>query len=137
FDPAGGVAYMAHIGGFVVGLGTGYLWKTLIFQNPVSFQPKRQIFKNRPNMAEMGIGTQPEIIKGPDFYEIIAEVRGLTGISEIKTDYNPDTKIMNIYTPRSNEPEVSVKLPDDASDLKVDQVQYLNGILRIRLVKQI
>ena len=88
-------------------------------------------------MVEMGIDTQPEIIKGPDFYEIIAEVRGLTGISEIKTDYNPDTKIMNIYTPRSNEPEVSVKLPDDASDLKVDQVQYLNGILRIRLVKQI
>ncbi|MGB7676047.1 MAG: hypothetical protein WBL54_05955, partial [Nitrososphaeraceae archaeon] len=36
----------------------------------------------------------------------------------------------------SNEPEVSVKLPNDASELKVDQVQYLNGILRIRLVKQ-
>ena len=34
-------------------------------------------------------------------------------------------------------PEVSVKLPEDASDLRVDQVQYLNGILRIRLVKQI
>jgi len=88
-------------------------------------------------VAEMGIGTQPEIIKGPDFYEIIAEIRGLTGIADIRTDYNSDTKIMNIYTPRSNEPEVSVKLPNDASDLKVDQVQYLNGILRIRLVKQI
>ena len=136
-DPVGGVAYMAHIGGFVVGLGTGYLWKTLKFQRPISFQPKWQTSKNRPSMVEMGIGTQPEIIKGPDFYEIIAEIRGLTGIADIRTDYNSDTKIVNIYTPRSNEPEVSVKLPDDASDLKVDQVQYLNGILRIRLVKQI
>lgn len=136
-DPLGGVAYMAHIGGFVVGLGTGYLWKVLKFQHPISFQPKWQTIKNRPNMVEMGIGTQPEIIKGPDFYEIIAEVRGLTGISDIRTDYNSDTKIMKIYTPRSNAPEFSVKLPEDASDLKVDQVQYLNGILRIRLVKQI
>ena len=136
-DPVGGVAYMAHIGGFVVGLATGYLWKMLKFQNPISFQPKWQTIKNRPSMVEMGIGTEPEIIKGPDFYEIIAEVRGLTGIADIRTDYNSDTKIMNIYTPRSNEPEVSVKLPNDASDLKVDQVQYLNGILRIRLVKQI
>ena len=136
-DPLGGVAYMAHIGGFVAGLGTGYLWKMFKFQNPISFQPKWQTIKNRPNMVEMGIDTQPEIIKGPDFYEIIAEVRGLTGISDIRTDYNSDTKIMKIYTPRSNTPEVSVKLPEDASGLRVDQVQYLNGILRIRLVKQI
>ncbi len=135
--PVGGVAYMAHIGGFVVGLGTGYLWKMLKFQHPITFQTKWQTIKNRPNMVEMGISTQPEIIKGPDFYEIIAEVRGLTGISDIRTDYNSNTKIMKIYTTRSNTPEVSVKLPDDASDLKVDQVQYLNGILRIRLVKQI
>src|SRR6187551_263638 len=87
-DPLGGVAYMAHIGGFVAGLGTGYLWKKFKFQNPISFQPKWQTIKNRPNMVEMGIDTQPEIIKGPDFYEIIAEVRGLTGISDIRTDYN-------------------------------------------------
>src|SRR4029078_11368810 len=79
-NPLGGVAYMAHIGGFVAGLGTGYLWKTLRFQNPISFQPKWQTIKNRPNMVEMGIGTAPEIIKGTVFFVIIVAVRGLSGI---------------------------------------------------------
>src|ERR671924_2125410 len=29
-DPFGGVAYLAHIGGFVAGLGTGYVWKSFL-----------------------------------------------------------------------------------------------------------
>ena len=29
-DPFGGVAYFAHIGGFVAGLGTGYVWKLFL-----------------------------------------------------------------------------------------------------------
>src|SRR5919106_1138764 len=33
-DPLSGVAYTAHIGGFLAGAATGYLWKILNFQRP-------------------------------------------------------------------------------------------------------
>jgi rhomboid family protein len=134
-DPLSGVAYSAHIGGFLVGMATGYLWKTLKLyqQQPVASKPKWYYNKNRPNKVEMGINAQPELIKGPDFYEIIAEMRGVTSTSEIKLDYDPNTKIMRIYSSAPNTSEVKIKLPDDISEPQVDQVQYLNGIVRIRL----
>jgi membrane associated rhomboid family serine protease len=134
-DPLSGVAYSAHIGGFLVGMATGYLWKTLKVyqQQPVASKPKWNYNKNRPNKVEMGINAQPELIKGPDFYEIIAEMRGVTSTSEIKLDYDPNTKIMRIYSSAPNTSEVKIKLPDDISEPQVDQVQYLNGIVRIRL----
>lgn len=134
-DPLSGVAYSAHIGGFLVGMATGYLWKTLKLsqQQPVASKPKWYYNKNRPNKVEMGINAQPELIKGPDFYEIIAEMRGVTSTSEIKLDYDPNTKIMRIYSSAPDTSEVKIKLPDDISEPQVDQVQYLNGIVRIRL----
>ena len=135
FDPLSGVAYSAHIGGFLVGAATGYLWKKLKLyqQQPVPSKPKWYYNKNRPNIVEMGINAQPELIKGPDFYEIIADMRGVTSTSEIKTDYDPSTSIMKIYSLAPNTSEVQIKLPDDISEPQVDQVQYLNGIVRIRL----
>jgi membrane associated rhomboid family serine protease len=134
-DPLSGVAYSAHIGGFLVGMATGYLWKTLKLyqQQPVASKPKWYYNKNRPNKVEMGINTQPELIKCADFYEIIAEMRGVTSTSEIKIDYDPNTNIMRIYSSAQNTSEVKIKLPDDISEPQVDQVQYLNGIVRIRL----
>jgi membrane associated rhomboid family serine protease len=138
-DPLSGVAYSAHIGGFLVGIATGYLWKTLRLyqQQPATSKTKWYFNKNRPNIVEMGINTQPEIIKGPDFYEIIAEMRGVTSTSEIRIDYDQSTNIMKIYSLIPNTSEVSIKLPDDVSEPQVDQMQYLNGIVRIRLKKQI
>jgi len=144
-DPLSGVAYTAHIGGFLAGAATGYLWKILKFQSPPpsALKPKWDVtkIKPRPNIVEMGINTPPEIIEGPDFYEIIAEIRGVTSASEIKTDYDSNTKIFRIYSPNpnsnSNSNEVNVKLPDDATDAIVDNIHYLNGIVRIRLRKRI
>jgi membrane associated rhomboid family serine protease len=137
--PVSGVAYTAHIGGFLAGAATGYLWKILKFQRPPAIKPKWDVtkIKPRPNIAEMGINTQPEIREGPDFYEIIAEIRGVTAASEIMTDYDPNTKILRIYSPNPNSNEVNVKLPDDATDAIVDNIHYLNGIVRIRLRKRI
>jgi membrane associated rhomboid family serine protease len=136
-DPLSGVAYSAHIGGFLAGLATGYLWKSLRLYQPQPEASKPKWYynrnKNRPNIGEMGINTQPELIKGPDFYEIIAEMRGVTSTSEIKIDYDPNTKIMRIYSLAPNTSEVKIKLPDDVSDPQVHQTQYLNGIVRIRL----
>jgi HSP20 family molecular chaperone IbpA len=81
----------------------------------------------------MGVNAQPELIKGPDFYEIIAEIRGVTSTSEIKVDYDPNTNIMRIYSIAPSTSEVKIKLPDDVSNPQVNQIQYLNGIVRIRL----
>jgi membrane associated rhomboid family serine protease len=136
-DPLSGVAYTAHIGGFLAGAATGYLWKTLKSQRPPTLRPKWNVTKSRPNMVEMGVNTPPEIIEGPDYYEIIAEMRGVTTTSEIMTDYDPATKVFRIHSLNPYTSEVSIKLPDDASDAKVDQVHYLNGIVRIRLKKRI
>lgn len=136
--PVSGVAYTAHIGGFLAGAATGYLWKILKFQSPPAsaLKPKWNVTKNkpRPNIVEMGINTPPEIIEGPDFYEIIAEMRGVTAAPEINTDYDPNKKILRIYSPNPNSNEVNVKLPNDAT---VDNIHYLNGIVRIRLRKRI
>src|SRR5207247_8980671 len=30
---SGGVAYLAHIGGFIAGVGSGYIWKQLVHKN--------------------------------------------------------------------------------------------------------
>lgn len=138
-DPVSGVAYTAHIGGFLAGAATGYLWKTLKFQRPPALKTQWNVTKNkpRPNIVEMGINTQPEIIEGPDFYEIIAEMRGVSAASEIMTDYDPNTKTLRIYSPNSYTSEVKIKLPDDATDAIVDKIHYLNGIVRIRLRKRI
>ena len=141
FGPVSSVAYTAHIGGFLAGAATGYLWKILMFQRPPAsaLKPKWNVAKNRPrpDIAELGINTPPEIIEGPDFYEIIAEIRGITAAPEIKTDYDPNTKIFRIYSPNPNSNEVNVKLPDDATDAIIDNIHYLNGIVRIRLRKRI
>lgn len=134
-DPLSGVAYAAHISGFLAGAGTGYLWKKLKVQGPTKLRTSWYVNKSRPNIVEMGINTPPEIIEGPDYYEIIAEIRGVTSASEIRTDYNLSTKVMRIYSINPYTNEASVKLPDDASSRNVDQIHYLNGIVRIRLQK--
>ena len=63
----------------------------------------------------------------------------MTTASEIKTDFDSNTKIFRIYSPNpnSNSNEVNIKLPDDATDAIVDNIHYLNGIVRIRLRKRI
>jgi hypothetical protein len=44
------------------------------------------IGKKISNIPDMTIHTQPEVIKGSNFYEIIAEMPGLMSQSDIQTN---------------------------------------------------
>ena len=135
----GGVAYMAHIGGFLAGLLTGYLLKNVItgygIPTPQIRYPRKDR-QNVTNMPDMTIHTQPEVIKGSNFYEIIAEMPGLTSQSEIQASYDPNNQSVRVYTTGPRKYDINVRMPDIQDDIpKIDQIRYLNGIVRIRISK--
>jgi membrane associated rhomboid family serine protease len=134
----GGVAYLAHIGGFVAGMGTGYVWKLLSKQNMSwipSITKNRRVRKERPRLEEAAPQISPEVIEGPDFYEIIAEIRGVSNSSDIHANYEPNTRNVRIITTGSKKYDVLVKLPETAINPTIEYIYYLNGIARIRLAK--
>lgn len=141
-----GVAYLAHIGGFVAGAATGLVWRALpdsmkykqgvaaaggpgkpMFRNPM-------IRKARPRIEDVAPAA-PEVIEGPDYYEVIAEVRGVSDASDISASYDADSRQVRIVTKGSRKYEMMSKLPDTAVSPVVKYIQYLNGIARIRLTK--
>jgi HSP20 family molecular chaperone IbpA len=89
------------------------------------------------NMADMTIHTQPEVIKGSNFYEIIAEMPGLVDQSEIQANYDPNTQSVRIFTTGSRKYDINVRLSDiQDENITIDQIKYLNGIVRIHISKQ-
>jgi HSP20 family molecular chaperone IbpA len=85
----------------------------------------------------MTIHTQPEVIKGSNFYEIIAEMPGLASQSDIQASYDPNNQSVRIYTTGSRKYDINVRISDIGDGIpKIDQIRYLNGIVRIRISKQ-
>jgi membrane associated rhomboid family serine protease len=148
--PAGeaGVAYLAHIGGFVAGAATGLVWRALpdsmkyrgaqhvsaaggaprpMFRNPM-------MRKARPRIEDVAL-VAPEVIEGPDYYEVIAEIRGVSDASDISASYDPESRQVRIVARGARRYEASARLPDTAVNPMVKYIQYLNGIARIRLTK--
>ena len=138
-DPFGGVAYLAHIGGFVAGLGTGYTWKLFwsgkYITNPLFETDSQIIRKQRPKIEESIPQASPEVIEGPDFYEIIAEIRGVSDATDIHASFEPDTGNVRIIARGSRNYNMLAKLPTTAVKPTVEYIHYLNGIARIRLTK--
>ena len=134
----GGVAYLAHIGGFIVGLGTGYVWRLFIGQSPVQLPATdrtQMIRRERPRIEDAAPRTAPEVIEGPDFFEVIAEVRGVSDASDIDARYEADSGNVRIVANGVRKYEIIAKLPKGAVNPKVEHVHYLNGIARILLSK--
>ena len=138
-DPFGGVAYVAHIGGFVVGVGTGYIWKLFLSgKNIITLQSKtnNQIKgKQRLRIEEAIPQATPEVIEGPDFYEIIAEIHGVSDASDISATFEPNTGNVRIIARGSRNYDMLAKLPTTAVKPTVEYIHYLNGIARIHLTK--
>ncbi|HEX7207614.1 MAG TPA: rhomboid family intramembrane serine protease [Nitrososphaeraceae archaeon] len=138
-DPFGGVAYLAHIGGFVAGLGTGYTWKLFLsgnyIANPLPKTDSQIIRKQRPKIEESIPQASPEVIEGPDFYEIIAEIHGVSDATDIHASLEPDTGNVRIIARGSRNYNMLAKLPTTAVKPTVEYIHYLNGIARIRLTK--
>jgi hypothetical protein len=136
FPQSGGVAYFAHIGGFVAGLGTAYAWKLLIGKRdlPVgnirSPPIKKIAFNSLENELVKG---EPDIIKGPDFYEILAQVRGISGLSDIIVNFEPQNRLVRITDNKSKISQILAKLPEDVSNYQLQEIDYRNGVIRVRL----
>ncbi|HET7148324.1 MAG TPA: rhomboid family intramembrane serine protease [Candidatus Nitrosopolaris sp.] len=130
---SGGVAYLAHIGGFLAGVGTGYIWKYLAGDKVIPSINKTR--KMRPKIEDVSPSLEPEVIEGADFYEIIAEIHGISSVTDIHADYEPDYKRVRIVASGSRKYELFAKLPDSANNPIVAYVHYLNGIARIHLTK--
>src|ERR671924_87700 len=139
-----GVAYLAHIGGFAAGAATGLVWRMLpdsikykdaakevrvkpMFRNPMAR-------KARPRIEDV-VPTTPEVIEGPDYYEVIAEIRGVSDASDISARFEAETRQVRIIAHGTRKYELLAKLPDTAVNPVVKYIHYLNGIARIRLAK--
>ena len=135
----GGIAYLAHIGGFIAGLGTGYAWKILTAGNSrvisMMNRPRMKLNELRPRIEDTRSDISPELIEGTDFYEIIAEIRGVTDPSKIHAIYEPGIRSMRIIATGLRKYDLLVKLPERILNPTVKSIQYLNGIVRIRLTK--
>ena len=138
-DPFGGVAYVAHIGGFVAGVGIGYLWKLFLsgknIITPLSKMDSQIKGIQRPRIQEAIPQASPEVIEGPDFYEIIAEIPGVSDASDINATFEPDTGNVRILARGSRNYDMLAKLPATAVKPTIEYIHYLNGIARIRLTK--
>lgn len=138
---SGGVAYLAHIGGFVAGAATGLVARTFMMPALAKLAgtgktytpPMRRV---RPKIEDVVSETPPEVIEGPGYYEIIAEMRGVRDASEISADYEPATNLVRIQVRGARKYEVYALLPQGARNPKVEYIQYLNGIAKIRLSKE-
>jgi hypothetical protein len=91
--------------------------------------------KERPNIEDAIPQISPEIIEGPDFYEIIAEIRGISSSSNIQANYEPDSGNIRIIATGSRKYNMLVKLPQPIINPTIKYIHYLNGIARIRLTK--
>jgi len=135
----GGIAYLAHIGGFIVGVATGYAWKILTAgkSRVMSMINKPRIKQNelRPRIEDTRSDISPELIEGADFYEIIAEIRGVTDASKIQAIYVPGIRSMRIVATGTRNYDLLVKLPEKVGNPTIKYIRYLNGIVRIRLTK--
>lgn len=141
-NPEGGVAYLAHIGGFVVGAGTSYIAKTLfpsilqtqnINRNVVK---KNKIYpKRRYEDNTKGSISDPDIIESTNFYEILIEMKGLINSQDLRAIYEKTSHTLKIYSGELVNPILSINLREDMDVSRIRDVSYLNGIIRVRLLK--
>lgn len=136
FPQSGGVAYFAHIGGFVAGLGTACIWRLLPTNRSLRLRDVRspaikKITLDRPE--SLLIKGEPEIIKGQGHYEILAEVKGISRLSDLTVDFEPGNSLVRITNKKSKISQILAYLPEDISKYQLQEIDYLNGIIRVRL----
>jgi hypothetical protein len=62
---------------------------------------------------------------------------GLASQSEIQASYDPNNQSVRVYTTGPRKYDINIRISDIQDDiLKIDQIRYLNGIVRIRVSKQ-
>ena len=135
------VAYLAHVGGFVAGAATGLVARGFVLPQIAALAGKGTSYKPpmkkvRPKIEDVVSESPPEVIEGPDYYEVIAEMRGVADASDISATYEPDSRLVRITSAGPRRYELAAKLPEGPTNPVVEYIRYLNGIARIRLTKR-
>ncbi len=142
-NPEGGVAYLAHIGGFVVGAGTSYIAKTLF---PSLFQVKNygsNFIKKGPKVYPKRLSeventnslSQPDIIEGNDFFEILIDFKGLNNYQNLRAYYEKASNTLQIFSGSTVNPITSIKLREGMDPSRIQDISYVNGIIRVKILK--
>jgi hypothetical protein len=152
---SGGVAYLAHIGGFIIGLGTAFGWKffsnILIKQkqypsqnyrrrSSLSSPPFSNHSSNRNDDLSKSINTDkleksitPEIIIGDKFIDVIIEDRDTLSDTQIRANFDESINTLSILIIDTNKRyDIPVSHPANTI-LHISNVSARNGIIRIRL----
>ena len=152
---SGGVAYLAHIGGFIIGLGTAFGWK--FFSNILSKQKQypSQNYRRRSSLSSppfsndssnryddrsKSINTDkleksftPEIIIGDKFIDIIIEDRDTLSDTQIQANFDEAINTLSVLIIDTNKRyDIPVSHPANTI-LHISNVSARNGIIRIRL----
>jgi hypothetical protein len=151
---SGGVAYLAHIGGFIIGLGTAFGWK---FFSNMFFKQKQypsQNYRQRSSISPPSFSNNlsnsndrskpmngdnleksiiPEIITGEKFIDVIVEDRTTLSDSQIQVNFEESINTLSILIIDTNK-RYEIPVPHPANTiLRVSSVSVRNGIIRIRL----
>lgn len=134
---SGGVAYLAHIGGFLAGVGTAYFWKFFapFFDRPFNDGKinKTTQFKPPPKVDLPEEDVSPEVLLGNGFLDVIIQQRGIVSKSEVQTNFDVSNNVLSVKVPVLNK-TYSVQIPNpENSILDVTSISVINGIIRIRL----
>jgi membrane associated rhomboid family serine protease len=152
---SGGVAYLAHIGGFIIGLGTAFGWKffsNMFFnqnQYPSQNYRRRSSSLSSPSFSNDALNrndrskstntnkaeksNSPEIIIGEKFVDLIIEDRNTLSDSQIQTNFDESTNTFSVVIIDTNK-RYDILVPHPANTiLRVSNITVRNGIIRIRL----
>lgn len=135
-NPLGGVAYFAHIGGFIAGVATIFLIRNLI----PSFYQRQIPLRRSTRLSEGDIKpisntNKPEILETNEFYEILIELKGPIVQAPISAIYDKNSKNLKIYSHADRSVYKIYDLPENINGNEIIDTSFLNGIARIRLSK--
>lgn len=151
---SGGVAYLAHIGGFIIGLVSAYGWK--FFSNALFNRQPYQRQYYRPTSKRPGPSTvdnpdlgdnnskplytdstnkilHPEVITGESFIDVIFEDKNALSDSHIQAIFDNEVHALKVHNLVSNKSDI-ISIPNvQNTNYVVSNISVINGIVRIRL----
>lgn len=151
---SGGVAYLAHIGGFIIGLVSAYGWKFFSnylfarrsFQNqyhrPRSIRTSQTALNNQqdsnnrlrtPDTNNVEKTLRPEIITGENFVDVIFEDKNASTFSQIQANFDNETHLLSLENLVTNKRDILPISQLQNRNYVVSSVSVINGIVRIRL----
>ena len=134
---SGGVAYFAHVGGFLAGMATAYFWKYFTNLFRISSIEKKINKTSQIHTIQDAVviekDVSPEVIVGSGFVDVIIYLLVILTNSEIQTKFDNSTNVLSVKIPKHGK-SYSISIPNpDKSILDVSSVSVINGIIKIRL----